>query len=153
MSDLVHGEARGAVAVITLDSPPVNALGSAVRAALVARIAAAVRDPAVGALVLTGNGRCFSGGADIREFGSPPQDPQLRQVIETAEDCPKPVVAAIHGVAVGGGLELALGFHYRVGALTARLGLPATLAERTPAARRRLAAPGLPNGVARDVAA
>jgi len=124
MSDLVHSETRGSVAVITLDSPPVNALGSAVREALVARIAAAVEDPAVEALVLTGSGRCFSGGADIREFGSPPRDPHLRKVIETAEDCPKPVVAAIHGVAVGGGLELALGCHYRVGAQSARLGLP-----------------------------
>ena len=124
MSDLVHSETRGSVAVITLDSPPVNALGSAVREALVARIAAAVEDPAVEALVLTGSGRCFSGGADIREFGSPPRDPHLRKVIETAEDCPKPVVAAIHGVAVGGGLELALGCHYRVGAHSARLGLP-----------------------------
>ena len=124
MSDLVHFEARGAVAVITLDSPPVNALGQAVREALVARIAAAVEDPAIGALVLVGHGRCFSGGADIREFGSPPLDPHLRKVIETVEDCPKPVVAAIHGVAVGGGLELALGCHYRIGAASARLGLP-----------------------------
>jgi 3-hydroxyacyl-CoA dehydrogenase len=124
MSDLVHSESRGAVAVITLDSPPVNALGQAVRASLVARIAAAVEDPAVGALVLTGSGRCFSGGADIREFGSPPQDPNLRKVIDIAEDCPKPVVAAIHGVAVGGGLELALGCHYRLGDGSARLGLP-----------------------------
>jgi 3-hydroxyacyl-CoA dehydrogenase len=95
-----------------------------VREALVARLAAAVADPAVGALVLLGSGRCFSGGADIREFGAPPKDPNLRHVIETAEDCPKPVVAAIHGVAVGGGLELALGCHYRVGAPNARLGLP-----------------------------
>ena len=124
MSELVHVETRGAVAVTTLDSPPVNALGQAVRAALVEGIAAAVEDPGVGALVLTGGGRCFSGGADIREFGSPPQDPHLRQVIEIAEDCPKPVVAAIHGVAVGGGLELALGCHYRVGDGSARLGLP-----------------------------
>jgi 3-hydroxyacyl-CoA dehydrogenase len=124
MSDLVHGETRGGVAVITLDNPPVNALGQAVREALVASIAAAVEDPAVGALVLTGSGRCFSGGADIREFGTPPKDPHLRKVIEAAEDCPKPVVAAIHGVAVGGGLELALGCHYRVGAPSARLGLP-----------------------------
>ena len=124
MSDLVHFETRGAVAVIALDSPPVNVLGQAVREALVARIAAAVEDPAIGALVLVGHGRCFSGGADIREFGAPPKDPHLRKVIETAEDCPKPVVAAIHGVAVGGGLELALGCHYRIGAASARLGLP-----------------------------
>jgi len=124
MSDLVHFAARGTVAVITLHNPPVNALGQAVREALVARIAAAVEDPAIGALVVVGHGRCFSGGADIREFGGPPLDPHLRKVIETAEDCPKPVVAAIHGVAVGGGLELALGCHYRIGAASARLGLP-----------------------------
>ena len=124
MSDLVHSETRGAVAVITLDSPPVNAMGQAVREALAARIEAAIEDPAIGALVLVGSGRCFSGGADIREFGLPPKDPHLRRLIDIAEDSPKPVVAAIHGVAVGGGLELALGCHYRVGAPTARLGLP-----------------------------
>ena len=77
MSDLVHFDARGAVAVITLDNPPVNAMGQAVREALVARIAAATEDPAIGALVLVGGGRCFSGGADIREFGSPTKDPHL----------------------------------------------------------------------------
>ncbi len=124
MSDLVYSETRGAVAVITLDSPPVNAMGQAVREALAAGIEAAIEDPAIGALVLVGSGRCFSGGADIREFGLPPKDPHLRKLIDIAEDSPKPVVAAIHGVAVGGGLELALGCHYRVGAPSARLGLP-----------------------------
>ena len=74
--------------------------------------------------MLTGEGRCFCAGADIREFGQPPQDPGLREVIAQLEDCPKPVVAAIHGTALGGGLELALGCHYRVGDGSARLGLP-----------------------------
>ena len=124
MSDVVHGERRGAVAVITLDRPPVNALGQALRAALVARMEEAAADPEVKILVLVGRGRCFSGGADIREFNAPPKDPHLRAVIEAAENCPKPVVAAIHGVAVGGGLELALGCHYRVGDASARLGQP-----------------------------
>ncbi|MCH8037113.1 MAG: enoyl-CoA hydratase/isomerase family protein [Proteobacteria bacterium] len=124
MSDVVHGETRGAVAVITLDRPPVNALGQELRAALVARMEEAAADPEVKVLVLAGRGRCFSGGADIREFGAPPKDPHLRAVIDAAENCPKPVVAAIHGVAVGGGLELALGCHYRVGDASARLGQP-----------------------------
>ncbi len=124
MSDVVHSERRGAVAVITLDRPPVNALGQALRAALVAGMEAAAADPEVAALVLVGRGRCFSGGADIREFGAPTKDPHLRAVIEAAENCPKPVVVAIHGVAVGGGLELALGCHYRVGDASARLGQP-----------------------------
>ena len=124
MTEPVHGERQGGVAVITLDDPPVNALGVALRTGLAAQMAEAAGDPAVQALVLVGRGRCFSGGADIREFGAPPKDPHLRAVIETAENCPKPVVAAIHGVAVGGGLELALGCHYRVGDASARLGQP-----------------------------
>ncbi len=124
MSDPVHSEKRGAVALIALDNPPVNALGAAVRAGLAAEIERAAGDPEVKALVLIGRGRGFSAGADIREFGKPPQEPQLRQVIAAAEDCPKPVVAALHGVAVGGGLELALGCHYRVGDASARLGQP-----------------------------
>jgi 3-hydroxyacyl-CoA dehydrogenase len=126
MTESVHYETRGAVAVISLDNPPVNALSGAVRKGIVDGLEQGVRDPEIGVLVLIGRGRCFSGGADIREFGKPAmtQAPHLREVIRTIEDCPKPVVAAIHGTAVGGGLELALGCHYRVGDGSARLGLP-----------------------------
>jgi 3-hydroxyacyl-CoA dehydrogenase len=126
MTEKVRWEKRGSVAVLTLDNPPVNALGTALREDLAAMLERAAGDPSVRAIVLTGTGRCFSGGADIREFGKPPKPgaPRLRQVIELIEDCAKPVVAAIHGTAVGGGLELALGCHYRVGDDGARLGLP-----------------------------
>ena len=121
MTKLVAYEKRRAVGVITIDNPPVNALGWAVREALAACLAQGADDGAVAALVLVGAGRCFSAGADIREFDQPakPGVPGLRDVIEGFENCPKPVVAAIHETAVGGGLELALGCHYRIGAPSA----------------------------------
>ena len=126
MTKLVAYEKRRAVGVITIDNPPVNALGAAVREALAACVAQAADDGAVEALVLVGAGRCFSAGADIREFDQPakPGVPGLRDVIESFENCPKPVVAAIHETAVGGGLELALGCHYRIGAPSAKVGQP-----------------------------
>ncbi len=118
----VHGE----VAVVTLSNPPVNGLGHALRKGIVEGIARAVADPNVKAVVLIGAGNAFSGGADIREFNTPAAaaEPHLRQVIATVEDAPKPVVAAIHKVAMGGGLELALGCHYRIAAPGAQLALP-----------------------------
>ncbi len=124
MTELVDYENLGTVAVIFLDNPPVNALGAGLRQGLAARLEQAAGDPEVGAIVLIGRGRCFSGGADIREFGKPPVEPGLRQVIDMAERCAKPVVAAIHGTAFGGGLELALGCHYRIGEKWAHLGQP-----------------------------
>lgn len=124
MSDPVNYEKRGAIAVITLTNPPVNAIGHAVRKGLFAGLDAAAGDASVTAVVITGDGRCFSGGADIGEFGRPPAPPTLRDVIEAAEACPKPVVAAIHGVAFGGGLELALACHQRLGDSSARVSLP-----------------------------
>ena len=124
MSDSVKVETRGSIAVITIDSPPVNALGAAVRRGIVDAVERASADAAVAALVLTGNGRCFSGGADIREFGQTPVAPTLRDVIDRIEDSPKPVVAAVHGVAYGGGFELALGCHLRIAAPSARFALP-----------------------------
>ena len=126
MADVVHVSKRGAIGLLTLDNPPVNALGAPLRRALADRVREAMDDPQVSALVLTGRGRCFSGGADIREFGRPPDPnaPSLPQVIAAIEDGTKPVVAAIHGTALGGGLELALGCHHRVGDTSARLGLP-----------------------------
>ena len=112
------------VAVVAMDSPPVNALGIALRTGLMQAMEQLRGDPAVKAVVLYGTARAFSGGADITEFGKPSQDPNLRQVIAAVEDMPMPVVAAIQGVALGGGLELALGCHARVAWEGARLGLP-----------------------------
>lgn len=122
---LVHLEHRGPVAVVTLDNPPVNAMGAAVRVALKAALDAAMADPAVDAAVLTGAGKHFSGGADIREFGAPPVDgPTLVGIINAVETMPKPVVAAIHGTATGGALELALACAHRIATEDAELGLP-----------------------------
>ncbi len=120
----VRYERRGAVGVITLDNPPVNALGAAVRKAFAESIGRAITDPRIKAIVVTGAGRCFSGGADIREFGGPPAPPTLRDIIDMAEQSPKLTVAAIHGAAYGGGLELPLGCHYRIGAPSAEMTLP-----------------------------
>ncbi len=119
-------EVRGQVAVITLNNPPVNGLGHATRLAVAEGIEQAENDPAVKAIVVTGAGKAFSGGADIREFGSPKAlaEPNLGSLITRVEACTKPVVAAIHSVAMGGGLELALGCHYRVTAPGAKIALP-----------------------------
>ena len=119
-------ETRGAVALITLDNPPVNGLGHATRSGVVEGLQRAASDGAVRAIVITGAGRAFSGGADIREFGTPRAlaEPNLNAVIAALEQSPKPVVAAIHAVALGGGNELALGCHYRVGTAGAQIGLP-----------------------------
>lgn len=124
MSDAVRLERDGDVAVLVIDSPPVNALGLAVRQGLVAGLAAAVDDPEVRAIVIRAEGRTFPAGADISEFGKPPVDPWLPEVCNRIEASPKPVVAAIHGTALGGGLELALGAHWRVALASARVGLP-----------------------------
>jgi 3-hydroxyacyl-CoA dehydrogenase len=114
------------VAVITLNNPPVNGLGLATRQAIVAGLEKAEEDPAVKAVVLTGAGKAFSGGADIREFGTPKaiQEPNLLSVIARVEQTTKPVVAALHSVAMGGGLELALGAHYRIAAPDTNVALP-----------------------------
>jgi 3-hydroxyacyl-CoA dehydrogenase len=116
----------GDVAVITLDNPPVNGLGHDVRASLVAGIDAALGDDAVRAIVIAGAGKVFSGGADIREFNTPKAtaEPTLRTAIRVVESATKPVVAAISGVCMGGGLELALGCHFRVATADAKIALP-----------------------------
>ena len=126
MSDYVKYEVRGEVAVLTMNKPPVNGLGSDLRAAIVAALEQANADDAVRALVLTGSQRAFSGGADVTEFGTPKaaREPSLRMVIELIENNRKPVVAAIGGQCLGGGLELALGCHFRVALADATLGLP-----------------------------
>ncbi len=117
---------NGAVAVITLDNPPVNGLGLATRTAIVDALRRAQQDDAVKAIVITGAGRAFSGGADIKEFNSPKAlaEPTLHTVIAAAENSAKPVIAAIHTVCMGGGLELALGCHHRVAAPGAQIALP-----------------------------
>ena len=124
ITDFVSYEAKGTVGVITIDSPPVNALSQKVRAGIQGGIEAAVADNSVNAIVLACAGRTFIAGADITEFGKPPQEPGLNDVIATMESSTKPVVAAIHGTALGGGLETALGCHYRVANPGAKVGLP-----------------------------
>jgi 3-hydroxyacyl-CoA dehydrogenase len=119
-------QAHGDVAVITLDNPPVNGLGLSTRQAIVEGLEKAENDPAVKAIVLTGAGKAFSGGADIREFGTPKaiQEPNLLSVITRVENTTKPVIAALHSVCMGGGLELALGCHYRIAAPGCNVALP-----------------------------
>jgi 3-hydroxyacyl-CoA dehydrogenase len=116
----------GSVAVITLNNPPVNGLALATRSAAVEALRRAQADEAVKAIVITGAGKAFSGGADIREFDSPKAltEPTLHTLIRTVEESPKPVVAAIHTVCMGGGLELALGANYRVALPGAQIALP-----------------------------
>lgn len=113
------------VAVILLANPPVNGLGYSTRVGIVDSIDRAVKDPEVKGIVLSGSGKAFSGGADMREFNNPKarRDPGLNTVLAAIEDCPKPVVAAIHTAAMGGGLELALACHYRVAVPGAQIAL------------------------------
>src|SRR4051812_20479115 len=117
---------QGDVAVVTMNNPPVNGLGHATRVAITQGLDKANADPAVKAIVVTGAGKAFSGGADIKEFGSmkATQDPNLLSVILALENSAKPVVAAMHSVAMGGGLELALGCHYRIAAPGTSIALP-----------------------------
>ncbi len=112
------------VAVITVNNPPVNALGALVRQGLAAAVSQAVADPAAHAIVITCAGRTFFAGADITEFGKPLQKPDLNEVIAGFDASAKPIIAGIFGTALGGGLELAMGCHYRVAVPSARLGLP-----------------------------
>lgn len=124
MSDPVTYELDDAIAVITIENPPVNAIGHAVRVGLVAALDRFKAEPAAQAALILGAGKLFVGGADISEFGKTPRDPKLREIIKQIEASPRPVVCAIQGAALGGGLELALGCHYRLVTPTARLGLP-----------------------------
>jgi 3-hydroxyacyl-CoA dehydrogenase len=119
-------QVRDDIAVITLNNPPVNGLGLETRSAAVAALQRAQADAAIKAIVLAGAGKAFSGGADIREFNSPKAltEPTLHTLIKVVEDSAKPVVAAIHSVCMGGGLELALGAHYRVTLPGAQIALP-----------------------------
>src|SRR5580658_5247718 len=126
VTSMLGFELRGEVAVLTLENPPVNSLGFELRRSIVEALARAEDDPAVKAMVIIGSGKGFSGGADIREFGTPKSlaPPNLHTVLGAVEDCRKPVIAAIDGICMGGGLELALCCHYRIATLEAQIGLP-----------------------------
>src|SRR5690606_39263754 len=124
MPELVRLQRRDEIALITVNNPPVNALGQAVRQGLLQAFQAAEADPQVVAVVLVCEGRTFFAGADIKEFGKPPMAPSLPEVIDAIEGCNKPSVAVIHGTALGGGLEVALGCHYRIARADAKVGLP-----------------------------
>ena len=124
MSSSVSVANDNGVAVVTIDNPPVNALSFHVRKPLYEALTGLRDDPAARAIVIACAGRTFVAGADITEFGKPVQQPELRAIIALLETVPKPTVAAIHGTALGGGLELALGCHFRVAEKSARLGLP-----------------------------
>lgn len=115
-SETVTGEARDGVLVATIDNPPVNALSAEVRAGLMAVLDHAETHDDIAGVVLTGAGRIFIGGADIREFGKPPVEPHLPAILDRMEAFAKPVVAAVNGAALGGGCEVALACHGRVAA-------------------------------------
>ncbi|KJC47921.1 3-hydroxyacyl-CoA dehydrogenase NAD-binding domain-containing protein [Bradyrhizobium sp. LTSP857] len=124
MSEVVKLERHDEVGIVTVNSPPVNALSAAVRGGILECIKAAIADPVIKGIVLTCAGRTFIAGADITEFGKPPKSPGLNEVLAEIENSPKPVVAAIHGTALGGGLEVTLACHFRVAVKEAKLGLP-----------------------------
>ncbi len=124
MTDPISSHRDGEVLVVVSNNPPVNALGQAVRAGLKREIEAGLADGGVKAIVIRCDGRTFFAGADITEFGKPPQGPSLPETLDAMEASDKPVVAAIHGTALGGGCEVALACHYRVAAHDAKLGLP-----------------------------
>ena len=120
----VNYRRSGTVGCITIDYPPVNVLGAAVRAGLADALASALADESARAILIACAGRTFAAGADISEFGAPLSEPSLQSLFATIESASKPVVAALHGTALGGGLELALACHYRVAVADAKMGLP-----------------------------
>ncbi len=124
LTDMVDMEIQGGVAVIAIDNPPVNALSAGVRTGLYEGVTQAVADDAVKAILIYCKGRTYIAGADIKEFGQPPSGTPLGDVIKTIENAPKPVISAIHGTALGGGLETALSCHFRVAVDSAKFGLP-----------------------------
>jgi 3-hydroxyacyl-CoA dehydrogenase len=121
---VVRFSKEGPVGWVIVNSPPVNALSHAVRLGLKECVEQGIADKGVEAMVLICEGRTFMAGADIRELGKPKAEPLLPAVIQIIEDSPKPIIAAIHGSALGGGFEVALGCHFRIGLLSAKVGLP-----------------------------
>ena len=124
MSDKVAYTRHDNIAVLTIKNPPVNALSQAVRQGLMDQMDHAEADTGVDAVVIVGDGRAFIAGADITEFGKPPMAPSLPDVVDRIEASPLLVIAAMHGVSLGGGLEVAMGCHYRIAVPSARIGLP-----------------------------
>jgi 3-hydroxyacyl-CoA dehydrogenase len=124
MAEIVSFSKEGSVGVLTVNNPPVNALSQAVRAGIRAGVEKGIADTDVAVMLIICEGRTFIAGADIREFGKPPMEPFLPDVCQFIEDCPKPVVAAIHGTALGGGLEIPLSCHFRIAVASAKVGLP-----------------------------
>src|SRR5712671_2731082 len=124
MSEVARYAVRDGIAVITLNNPPVNGLGNALRAAIMEHLKKADADPAVKGALIIGSAKAFSGGADIREFNQPRTKPDLFEVNDQQDAMSKPLVAAIGGFALGGGLELALACHYRIASAKSQLGLP-----------------------------
>lgn len=124
MTEIAKIESAGEIGVITIDSPPVNALGVDVRRGLITSLEIVAEDPSITGIVLICGGRTFFAGADIGEFGKPVEQPHLHDVIAQLEGSAKPIVAAIHGAALGGGLEVALACHYRIATPSGKLGLP-----------------------------
>ena len=143
LDSVVTTTRTGAVLVVTVNNPPVNALGVAVRQGLAAAMVQAEADSAVAAVLLVGAGKAFIAGADIREFGKPPLPPLLPAVCRSIEDCTKPVIAVLHGAALGGGLEVALSAHYRMALPAAKLGLPEVTLGLLPGAGGTQRAPRL----------
>lgn len=134
MSDVVTFTKHGNVGIISINNPPVNALSRGVRAGLKECVAKGIAQTGIAAMVLWCEGNTFIAGADIREFGKPREEPFILDVVQFIEDSPKPVVAAIHGSALGGGLEVALGCHFRLAAPNTTLGLPEVKLGIIPAA-------------------
>src|SRR5262249_51565075 len=170
MSELVSLTRDGEIGVITVNNPPVNALSPGVPEGIAAAIEQIKSDDSIKGGILIGGGRTFIAGADIKEFGKitsgqRKRDLNFLEVIKGVEDCPKPMVAAIHGTAFGGGLETAMGFHYRVAAPSAQVGQPevklgiipgAAGTQRLPRLAGNAQAPpkcadGHPSGAERDV--
>jgi 3-hydroxyacyl-CoA dehydrogenase len=124
MSETVRFSKEGNIGIISINNPPVNALSQAVRAGIKAGLEKGIADNNVSAIIILCEGRTFIAGADIREFGKPPLEPYLPDVCQFIEDSPKPVIAAIHGTALGGGLEIPLSCHFRIAVPSAKAGLP-----------------------------